>query len=251
MDNEKRSLRWDFTRPDFRAAGRQALTGHWGLAVVVMIVAALLGGIGNSFSVDLNIDLGDGGYYFDSSLLDQIQYYLEKYRYVISALSILGMVQFIIGGTIEIGYKRFNLHLVDGQEARFGDLFSAFNIFGQAFWLRLRVLLQTIAWALLLIVPGIVAAYRYSMAPYIMAENPNIEVGEAIERSKAMMDGHKMELFLLHLSFLGWLLLSVLTLGILSLWVTPYMQTTEAYYYRRLNEAQNPQPKEPDWTDNY
>ena len=251
MDNENRSTRWDFSRPDFRAAGRQTLTGHWGLAVGVMIVAALLGGTGNGFSVDLNIDLGDGSYYFDSSLLDQIQYYLEKYRYVISALSILGMVQFIIGGTIEIGYKRFNLHLVDGQEAKFGDLFSAFNIFGQAFWLRLRVLLQTIAWALLLIVPGIVAAYRYSMAPYIMAENPDIEVGQAIERSKAMMDGHKMELFLLHLSFIGWLLLSVLTLGILSLWVTPYMQTTETYYYRRLNAAQNPQPSEPDWTDNY
>ena len=137
-------------------------------------------------------------------------------------LELLGLVQLIVGGPVMIGYDRFNLHLVDRQEAQFGDLFSAFDIFGQAFWLRLRILLQIIGWTLLLIVPGIIAALRYSMASYIMAETPGISAGEAIERSKAMMDGHKKELFLLELSFIGWILLSALTLGILSLWVTPH-----------------------------
>ena len=88
--------------------------------------------------------------------------------------------------------------------------------------------------ALVQTIPGIIAAYRYSMATYIMAENPTIAPTEAIERSKALMDGRKGDLFCLDLSFFGWALLTVLTAGIGALWLTPYMAVSRAAFYRSL-----------------
>lgn len=241
------------TYSEYRAAGRSALTGRWGLAIGAMVVAALLGGIGSGLGFDFNLDIdaNDVHYVFNSDFMDQLVLFLQRFKPLFMFLELLGLVQLIIGGPVMIGYDRFNLHLVDRQEAKFGDLFSAFDIFGQAFWLRLRMLLQIIGWTLLLIVPGIIAALRYSMASYIMAEYPGISAGEAIERSKAMMNGHKKELFLLELSFIGWILLSALTLGILSLWVTPYLQATTAVFYRKLAGAQAAETPQDDWTSNY
>lgn len=91
-----------------------------------------------------------------------------------------------------------------------------------------------LAWSLLFVIPGIVAAYRYSMATYIMAENPGMQATEAIERSKALMDGRKGDLFCLDLSFIGWALLATLTAGIGYLWLTPYMTVSRAAFYRSL-----------------
>lgn len=84
------------------------------------------------------------------------------------------------------------------------------------------------------VIGGSVAAYRYSMATYIMAENPNMQATEAIECSKALMDGRKGDLFCLDLSFIGWALLAVLTAGIGNLWLVPYMTVSRAAFYRSL-----------------
>lgn len=100
--------------------------------------------------------------------------------------------------------------------------------------LNLLIALKVFAWSLLFVIPGIIAAYRYSMATYIMAENPTITPTEAIERSKALMDGRKGDLFCLDLSFIGWALLTVLTAGIGALWLTPYMAVSRAAFYRSL-----------------
>ena len=100
--------------------------------------------------------------------------------------------------------------------------------------LNLLITLKVIAWSLLFVIPGIVAAYRYSMATYIMAENPGMQATEAIERSKALMDGRKGDLFCLDLSFFGWALLTVLTAGIGALWLAPYMAVSRAAFYRSL-----------------
>ena len=89
-------------------------------------------------------------------------------------------------------------------------------------------------WTLLLIVPGIIASYRYAMAPFILAENPDMTPSEAIDASKEMMDGHKWELFCLDFSFFGWLLLNVLTLGLGSLVLNPYMNAARAAFYREV-----------------
>jgi uncharacterized membrane protein len=96
--------------------------------------------------------------------------------------------------------------------------------------------LLIILWSLLLVIPGIIAAYRYAMASYIMAQNPEIGALDAIERSKAMMNGNKLRLFCLQLSFIGWMLLSALTLGIGYIFLRPYMQAAYAAFYLDISK---------------
>ena len=78
------------------------------------------------------------------------------------------------------------------------------------------------------------AHYKYAMTPYIMADHPELTASEAIEHSKQIMDGHKWELFVLHLTFLGWDLLAALTLGVGNLVLNPYKNAAEAVFYQRL-----------------
>ena len=98
-------------------------------------------------------------------------------------------------------------------------------------------------WTLLLIIPGIIAAYRYALAPYLMAENPDMGIWEAIDRSKALMQGNKARLFWLQLSFIGWRLLSGLTLGVGALWLCPYMNAADAAFYLEVTGRANAMPQ--------
>ncbi len=210
---------------DYRSMARRALKNFWWLAVGVTLLATVLGGGTSSLTVS-----------FQNANVNQ--YYPETVRrfthVLVPVASVLAMGQFVLRGSISIGHDRFCLKLVDGEQAQFDDLFSAFDIFGSAFVLNLLITLKVIAWSLLFVIPGIVAAYRYSMATYIMAENPGMQATEAIERSKALMDGRKGDLFCLDLSFIGWALLATLTAGIGYLWLTPYMTVSRAAFYRSL-----------------
>lgn len=214
-----------YSASDYRSMARRALKNVWWLAVGVTLLATLLGGGTSSFTVS-----------FQNS--DISQYYPEAVRrfshVLLPVASVLAMGQFVLRGSISIGHNRFCLKLVDGEQAQFEDLFSAFDIFGNAFVLNLLITLKVIAWSLLFVIPGIIAAYRYSMATYIMAENPTIAPSEAIERSKALMNGRKGDLFCLDLSFIGWALLGALTAGIGYLWLAPYMTVSHAAFYRSL-----------------
>ena len=100
------------------------------------------------------------------------------------------------------------------------------------------VTLYTLFWGLLLIIPGIIKSLAYSMTYFISKDHPEYSIDECIEASKRMMDGHKGELFVLYLSFIGWFLLGILTLGIGYLWLIPYMDTTIAHYYEELKAEQ-------------
>ena len=238
---------------DFRAAARKALQGFWLMAIVVTFVAALLGGVRQSFNVRVEVpspvefnqeidttelDAIPGA---DESLLVGFIHFVneisEQYPFfkpLLAFLSILAAIQLIIGGPVMLGYNRFKLHRLDGEEAKFGDLFSCFDRFLDGLWMRIRTILQVFLWSLLFVIPGIVASYRYAMVPYLMADHPDMTVAQAFDRSKAMMNGHKGELFLLHLSFIGWWIVSALTLGIGALVVMPYEQFSEAAFYRNL-----------------
>lgn len=94
--------------------------------------------------------------------------------------------------------------------------------------------IYTYLWTLLFIIPGIIKGYSYALTEYILEDDKEIENNAAIEKSMAMMEGHKMELFLLDLSFIGWYLLAMLTFGIGLLWVTPYQYTARAAFYEDL-----------------
>ena len=90
-------------------------------------------------------------------------------------------------------------------------------------------------WSLLFIIPGIVKSYSYSQALYIQAENPDMNWKDCIRKSQEMMNGHKMELFLVHLSFIGWAFLVALSFGIVAIWVVPYIQVVTTKYYMYLS----------------
>ena len=93
-------------------------------------------------------------------------------------------------------------------------------------------------WTLLLIIPGIVKSYSYSMAFYIMNDHPEYTATQCLDESRRMMNGHKLDLFCLHLSFIGWIIVSILTCGIGVLWVDPYMQLSQANFYEELKKAE-------------
>ena len=202
------------------------LTGNWGLSVGVALLAAMLGGLTLSTSFNLNID----------------EEVLQKFPRTAMALLItagslagtVNLLHFILGGTINLGCTQYLLDQYDGKELACKTLFSKFDRFAQGFLQRFLRNLYIALWSLLFIVPGIVKIYSYAMTPYIMAEHPEMTANEAITASRQLMDGHKGELFCLHLSFIGWQFLNLFTMGIGSLWLNPYMQATEAAFYRHI-----------------
>lgn len=151
-----------YSASDYRGMARRALKNYWWLAVGVTLLASILGGTSSvtpSFNITVNGD-------------DLTQYYPEALRHALRVFlpisGIISLAQFVIGGSVSIGHNRFCLKLVDGEEARLEELFSGFDIFGNAFVLNLLITLKVLAWSLLFVIPGIIAAYRYSMATYIM-----------------------------------------------------------------------------------
>lgn len=144
----------------------------------------------------------------------------------------------LITGAMILGGAILILKVVDGEPANIDDIFAGFKYFTESLGLYLWQGLFIFLWSLLLIIPGIVKTIAYSMAFYIMADNPEIGIREALKESQRITQGYKMELFILGLSFLGWIILATLTLGIGYFWLVPYMEATYANTYRSLKNKQ-------------
>ncbi len=142
------------------------------------------------------------------------------------AISIMSMM-------LAVGMTSVCLNISRFKKADFGSLFDPFGLFFKFLWLNILMRIYIWLWSLLFIIPGIIAQYRYSMAVYIMLDNPEYSASECIRRSKEMMDGKKLDLFVLELSFIGWALLSIIPF--VSLYVLPYMETTTANFYNALS----------------
>lgn len=140
----------------------------------------------------------------------------------------------VISPALSLSLCIIYLNITHGQKAEIGDLFSGFKQLGRAWWLNFLIGLFTTLWSMLLIVPGIIKGYSYSMAFYVLADHPELTAREALNESKRIMDGHKMELFVLHLSFIGWLLLTYVTFGLSLFYVIPYMSATVANFYNSI-----------------
>ena len=216
---------------DYRRIARDRLTDNWWLSVGITAVACLLGGLmaGSNFLPDLNINL-------EQKDLNFLALGNTSIRLTLGNISLLSRPQFILGGTIQLGYCRYLLAQCDKQELRFNDLFSEFDRFGIGFAQHFLRSLYSFLWGLLFIIPGIIASYSYAMTPYILAENPDMSASDAIEQSKYMMDGYKWELFCLHFSFIGWDLLCILTLNLGHLALNPYKNAADAVFYRNLQQ---------------
>ena len=160
------------------------------------------------------------------------------YGAILSACMGSVLLGILLDGALMVGLCIANMKLVRGEKVKVKDLFEAFDNcdLTSTIGLSVKTAVFTLLWSLLFIIPGIVAAYSYSMAPYILADKPELTGGEAIAESKRVMKGRKMKLFLLDLSYTGWILLGILTLGILLIWVIPRMDAARAAFYEDLRK---------------
>lgn len=221
---------------DHRANARAALSGNWGNAILVSLLAGIIGGTGLDFNLnfdisetsDLFMDLPANLGVLATGVMSAVGVVLAIFAL---ALIIVGIV---LGGVMKLGEARYNLNLIDRKEAVVRDLFTQFYRFKPAFIMNLLQELYVLLWSLLFVIPGIVASYSYAMAPYILLEDPDCTGSEALRRSKALMDGNKLDLFVLDLSFIGWSILAAMTMGIGSLWLNPYTKASRASFYRNL-----------------
>ena len=232
---------------DFRYQALDALRGKWKKAVLVGLVATLLGVAGGS-GPELNVNINEGDMSASFELAGQTIFSTGQgsgaginaalvggFTYIMIAALIFGVLYFILSSIICVGYAKFNLMLIDGLDGSFDHLFAYFSYWKTAAATQFLTMIYTILWSLLFIIPGIMASYSYAMTSYILAENPGLSASEAIEMSKEMMAGNRWRLFCLHFSFIGWDLLATLTLGIGNLWLNPYRQAAGAAFYREVS----------------
>jgi uncharacterized membrane protein len=153
------------------------------------------------------------------------------------------ILNLLFTGAFSFGMVALFLLLVRKKKHAVKNIFDGFRILERTIPLSLWMCLFILLWALLLIIPGIIAAFRYSMSYYILYDNPKIKAKDAIRKSKEMMLGYKWKLFCLHFSFIGWYLLGILTLGIGWLWVATYQGAATAIFYEELKKEKSTKKK--------
>ncbi len=209
---------------------------YWKMFVVTLIASTLTGE--KTTIIERVQDFASNNISYDTSPI----FYSSNFQYIfysfISVASILGIFYTIfIGNVIVVGKNRYFIkNHVENPEL--GEIFSGFkgnylNVVKIMFLMDLKTLL----WLFLFIVPGIIKAYEYSMIPYLLAENPNLSADEAFSLSKQMTTGQKADLFVLDLSFIGWIILGLICCGIGILFVLPYPEATRAEVYLNLKES--------------
>lgn len=203
---------------DYKNAALEALRGNWPAAVVTVIVYMAIVSICSAPSSIL----GNG-------VLSFIPGWVTAGA---SGVSLLLVLLFL--APLQAGYyNAFNRLYQDGNADIVSNLFTlGFRNWGHIVCGQLLTGIYIFLWMLLLIVPGVVKAYSYAMTPYILVDRPELSVNEAISLSSKMMKGRKFDLFYLQLSFIGWALLSFITLGIGFLWLSPYVMTAQAAFYQ-------------------
>lgn len=197
-----------------------ALRGNWANALVATIILVAL------------------ALFFSSN--DAINSYYQ--RIVINPFIgySLSFVSLFVLLPLAVGYSNSMRVLLETGDNRLTN--NSFSL-GFGNWLHVvwGMILSTIyifLWTLLLIIPGLIKSYSYALTPYILVEHPEMSANEAIEESMRLMDGHKFDLFYLQLSFIGWAILSILSLGLGVFWLIPYQMTAQAAFYRDIkNEA--------------
>ena len=199
-----------------RATALSALRGNWTPAIIVsLVICAICAAFNVPIQIVTNFATGAGA----------VAVLPLQLAYVIVLMPIVFALEIMF------------LNFLRGEE-RALEVGNLFNKFSSYIGVSLLRYLYTVLWSFLLIVPGIIKSYSYAMTPYIVKDNPGISADAAIEASRAMMKGHKFDLFYLHLTFLGWGILCLFTCGLGFLWLSPYILTAQADFYQNLLEEQ-------------
>jgi uncharacterized membrane protein len=197
------------TYSELRARARESLQGNWGKSILALIVYGIV-----AFIIMLFTRIPFIGF----------------------------IIEILVSGALTLGVIIFFVGIARKEGPPISEIFTGFSHFLKAFGIYFFMSLFTLLWTLLFIIPGIIAFYRYSQAYYILQDNPDIRALDAIRRSKELMKGRKLNLFVLHLTFIGWAFLALLTLGIGSLWLIPYFQVTQAHFYDEITGRTAPAP---------
>lgn len=242
------------TSSEYRTYARNALRGKWGISVLVSFVASLFAGGGSGLSFNpfefFNKQSNSEALYSTQEIktIEDLKRFLEEYSDkikefienpviftvtagVIGLSLIISLAFFIINCGIDLGHKSYYISLTRGEYSSIGQLFSRMRIIVKAVLLNLYTSILVFLWSLLFIIPGIIAAYRYSMSGWIMAQNPDIGVISAVNESKRLMHGNKLNLFFLQFSFIGWAILCMFTCGVGYFWLSPYMNAATGAFY--------------------
>lgn len=233
-----------FNRKEYKAKGKLDFKANYWLCVLVSVIIFLCANCSVTYSIR-----STGNQIADTQAV--MMYGQESVNtYSVSAgpnLSLpVGIINILVLNVICVGGALYFVNNREGK-ASLNDLVAFFTkeAYGSAVITMFLRSLFTALWCLLLIVPGIIKAYEYCLIPYILAENPGIDRNTAFARSKYLMTGHKWDMFVLDLSFIGWHILSVLTAGILEIfYVNPYMLATKAEAYAALCEMKDSAPAE-------
>lgn len=145
-------------------------------------------------------------------------------------------LNYLILPILTYGLYSIALKVQKNQDFELSDLFDGFQNFVNIFIMSLLQGFFVFLWTLLFIIPGIIKGISYSMVYFIMAEEPDIRPMDALKKSEQLMDGYKLDFFLLQLSYIGWVILSVLTLGIVSLYYEPVLYTSYAEFYQKIKK---------------
>lgn len=231
-----------WTRRELKERAKAVLRRNYWKAFLISLVITIVSG-GGSGGGSSGRNRGGNGYSFNGSPAFGE---FDERIIIIALLMLMGFfviilfaaaIRIFLGYPLEVGGRRYFIRSAQNVDNRrcFRYAFDGRNYLGIIAAMLLKGVFNFL-WFLLFIIPGIVKAYSYSMVPYILADNPNIGARKAIRLSNQMTYGHKFDMFVLDLSFLGWYLLGLLALVIGMLFVRPYEDATKAELYLVLRQ---------------
>lgn len=230
-----------WNRPAFKETGRANFKASYWPFVAVCVLLSLLTGQLFSFDVRENlnefINLCQSFGITPGEVVYLAQYALHVLLPLTGYLTVLGLaLTLLVANPYEVGACRFLLENTTFHTAPFSRVAVGFTSnYGNVVLTQFLRKLYTFLWSLLFVIPGIVRGYGYFAVPYILSENPNLDHKRVLDLSRQMTMGYKWELFVTDLSFLGWHILSGITLGIVGVfYVNPYYYATRAEIYRFL-----------------
>ena len=192
---------------DYRRIARDALRGKWKKMALFILLAGLLGATGG-----LSLDGPSVNMQLNGAARAQ---WAELLRALATVSAVLGIYQLLIGSWTRVGLYAMCNRVLDGDAPRAGMLFPR-CVFWRSVGMNLLRSIYVFLWSMLFVVPGILAAYSYSMADYLLSRNPEMGVSEALRESKRLMYGRRWRLFCLEISFIGWMLLCMVPMYLLS-----------------------------------
>lgn len=231
-------------RTEIKTESKAQLRGNWAWAVGLSFTAWLI----SYLILDLESFMTEGHdrlydlyirYQFDRA---DITYLREpSFVEILIGLIIAILVGLLIWG---VAYTMLEFRDTGRKTGILKGIFAAYtnDRFNISFLTYVMMTVFLFLWSLLLFIPAIIKSYSYAMVPYILKDNfdrgQRVSATDAITKSRKMMKGFKLDLFILDLSFLGWFILGFLTLGIGLLWVIPYYRQTKVNFYRKLTEME-------------